>query len=121
MTLLNKERLIKYLNDLHARELNAYCGVNPAGGPAFSPNVLVEILRKVGAGDFDQGAEMVGEKQGLVRSFIEGVMYIPRHIIRGMTWQDLAKSMGVAVSIFLMAFVVAMFVKGMVLFIWLVR
>lgn len=118
MTLLSKERLIKYVTDLHDREISAYCGASKAGGPAFSPNVLVEILGKVEAGDFDQDRGMEGENKGLVRSFIEGVMYMPRHLFRDLTVRDFARSLGITAFILLAALLIGKAVGFIVLMVW---
>lgn len=100
---VDKERLIKYLIDLHARELNAYTGASSAGGPAFSPNVLVEVMGKVEAGNFDLGAGQVTENVGLVRAFAEGFTYLPRYFFKGMPKNDVARVFGIGLFIILLA------------------
>jgi len=99
MAALNKEKLIAFLSDLHARELNAYTGASSVGGPTFSPNVLVEVMRKIEAGSFDPGAEKMVENTGLVHSFIEGFAYLPRFFFKGMSRQEVAQSLGIGLFI----------------------
>jgi hypothetical protein len=100
---VDKERLLKYLSDLHARELNAYTGASSAGGPAFSPNVLVEVLGKVEAGNLDMGAGQVTENVGIVRSFVEGFTYLPRYFFKDMQKYEVARVIGIGLFILLLS------------------